>query len=522
MAPLPLAQYASWSSNPCLSLTPVLSLELKTGVRVPIGTDWANEDVVALIKRQLQLVLPGAKVFLDKDDLKDLKHLERYVEQSQTMLLLLGTPGYFGSKNCERELSTARRLELPLVLVHDGNDKTGAPLAKLQEACVASLDEGARAFIFGSGANEREIVPWHRAPAFQLASLLRIAEHVLRATPSFDRAYNFGSESLLSLPGGEEQLSLASPVVLFVSAANKGAANIANELKQRVANLTLDTWRAADQPPLKVKGSPGDLSQSLLLYLNKDTFVSDGDTLCDHVKAARAAGTPVLLVHETDAAKGGVKFETFFTSTPTSLVDDGLYETIAIEWHGREPYKSVSLRLITRELGACVNEAGGFGRVCARALQLAARCVCVRALPMGSHVEGGEGGDEGSAVEMQEGRSSYRTASGLIIERSESMSRVATGTGTGDEPDDTESAALTSAHGGGGWGRLRSQLGVWWRVEQWAQRHQQAPATAQAGHGMPMSRVTEAVGAGTFRRNIKRAGSMSQEAKWQQHDHESL
>ncbi len=45
---------------------------------------WATgQDQVAVIKRQIQMLLPGASVFLDVDDLRDVGELERYIAESQ-------------------------------------------------------------------------------------------------------------------------------------------------------------------------------------------------------------------------------------------------------------------------------------------------------------------------------------------------------------------------------------------------------------------------------------------------------
>ena len=91
----------------------------------------------------------------------------------------------------------------------------------------------------------------------------------------------------------------------------------------------------------------------MLLYLTLQTWARDEGSAALGLELMKAMDleVTVLLVHETDEGAGGVKFETFFRTTPTSLIDDGLFERIAIEWHRREPYQSVSLRLIARELG---------------------------------------------------------------------------------------------------------------------------------------------------------------------------
>ena len=43
----------------------------------------------AIIKRQLRLLLPGIRVFLDVDDLTDISSLETYIESSASIVVFL-------------------------------------------------------------------------------------------------------------------------------------------------------------------------------------------------------------------------------------------------------------------------------------------------------------------------------------------------------------------------------------------------------------------------------------------------
>ena len=56
-----------------------------------------------MIKRQITMLLPSVKIFLDVDDLDNIKKLEKYVGQSALIMLFL-SKGYFESKNVLREL----------------------------------------------------------------------------------------------------------------------------------------------------------------------------------------------------------------------------------------------------------------------------------------------------------------------------------------------------------------------------------------------------------------------------------
>jgi hypothetical protein len=65
---------------------------------------WSTgQDQCAVIKRQLQLLMPGVIIFLDVDDLQDISNLENYVRKSGVVLYFL-SKRYFSSRNCLREV----------------------------------------------------------------------------------------------------------------------------------------------------------------------------------------------------------------------------------------------------------------------------------------------------------------------------------------------------------------------------------------------------------------------------------
>ena len=78
---------------------------------------------------------------------------------------------------------------------------------------------------------------------------------------------------------------------------------------------------------------------------------SQGEALAREMSKARAAGLPVVLVHENDGARDGCAFDTFFQTTPQDLINDGIYSQIANACHSG-PHRSVSLALIAKACGA--------------------------------------------------------------------------------------------------------------------------------------------------------------------------
>ena len=71
----------------------------------------------------------------------------------------------------------------------------------------------------------------------------------------------------------------------------------------------------------------------------------------EQVRAARAAGIRVILVHECDPTLGGCEFSSFFQTTPQDLIADGIYTRVAVAFHTGQ-HRAVSLCLLARELGA--------------------------------------------------------------------------------------------------------------------------------------------------------------------------
>ena len=82
--------------------------------------------------------------------------------------------------------------------------------------------------------------------------------------------------------------------------------------------------------------------------------------LVREVRAAKEAGMPFLLIHETEESRGGCEFQRFFDVTPPDLVKAGLYRQLAIAWH-QGSHLLVSRALAAEALGgeSCVPASGG-------------------------------------------------------------------------------------------------------------------------------------------------------------------
>lgn len=274
------------------------------------------------------------------DDLTSTAKLEEYVEQSQAMLILLGSPKYFRSKNCLREVAAAKMGgPLPLVRIHEVDPtKNGALLDTLEIICPRKYED----FLF---PDDKPPISWHRLREFQLVSLSQIAEQLLLASPRYKDVDRL--PLILSRESG--RVRFKSRVVLFYSSSNIGAETVVQELKgwcskSRMEEMVILTWGSAYPE--------GEIEARFLLYLNRQTFVGHAHALAEDVRAARRFNIPVTLVHENDPMAGGCAFDTILKTTPYDLIEDhGLYEPIAVAWHP-PPYREVSIRLVVQDLGA--------------------------------------------------------------------------------------------------------------------------------------------------------------------------
>ena len=232
---------------------------------------------------------------------------------------------YFGSRNCLKEIVASIEQNKPLVLVQEQQeDKGGGPLETLKAEC---RDAEMRNAIFDG----RTPIVWHRISHFQNLTLKLIATEMLRNGPRFQGSLSGGNapEDPFLIQHGEvtaSKLTLPQPLVLWCSAGNPGAADVAEELVTSMANNGTAIRVVDTMPDVQVLRENGE-SAVMLLYLNKDTWVEQGEVLERDVRAARQlqADLKVIVVHENDKEKGGCEFGDFFGTTPQELIDDGIY-----------------------------------------------------------------------------------------------------------------------------------------------------------------------------------------------------
>ena len=340
------------------------------------------------------------------DDLENIGDLERYIEESAVILIFL-SKGYFKSRNCLREVVATLEQSKPYLFVHEADPaKGGASL----EVLKLELQDGAhRQALFDE---HHRITVWHRIADFQMVSLIQIAEEMLQASPQYESA----TEQLsLCVPGSllKQQLRFPSPVVLYVSRNNPGAAEAAEEMRSGFEGLQVtESWlvvgalvrherhgvgtvvalhgHGVREVKFDAVGGNGETHKykpsslhklqlieasdfdaevgksarstvaskkaaptHFLLYLNELTYAGEvGEALAQEVRDAHTAGLPIAMIHENDEARGGCEFGTFFQTTPQDLVESGLYRALAIAFVSGDAHRRVSRALLAKAMGA--------------------------------------------------------------------------------------------------------------------------------------------------------------------------
>eukprot|EP00961_Rhodomonas_salina_P006487 88046-Rhodomonas_salina.2 len=115
---------------------PFLELPVNCNFHCFLSHAWrTGQDQTHTIARQLQLLLPAIRIWLDVDCLEDVGKLEQSVAESACFVIFL-SEGYFRSANCRRELYAALATDRPIVAVREADKaKGGATVEELQQEC---------------------------------------------------------------------------------------------------------------------------------------------------------------------------------------------------------------------------------------------------------------------------------------------------------------------------------------------------------------------------------------------------
>jgi len=166
--------------------------------------------------------------------------------------------------------------------------------------------------------------------------------------------------------------------MIYVSANNPGAYGLARVLKAGMGQsikittkaslsnaTTPQPWlqektrtpRTLQTPRFRAQQTPrfrpgGGRATHFVLYLNRQTFVgAAGVRLADELRAARAAGFRVVMVHENASERDGCAFSHFFGTTPDDLIKGGLFNDLAVALYSGD-FQPTSVALVAQKLGA--------------------------------------------------------------------------------------------------------------------------------------------------------------------------
>ena len=316
----------------------------------------AGEDAMRMIKVTLLEILPGSKVFLDKDDVDQLgtKKPDEFVNESAVVLAFV-TSGYLQSKPCAKELCRAVLQGKPVIAVLEPEVKRGGQSKKEIEGILndnwleqfklsnemqkwrgePTWPENAKydalptvAEIKAALFKERPI-EWNTITIFRDVTMRLIAERVLGLSDG--TCY---PEGTCYLQGEMErtQVNVQKPShergFHFYSSQYNASANVlVAELMDVIGNDKLLVTHDYDQL---------DSCDHFLLHLTDQTWAGEASAqLAREVCNAMRKGVHLLCAHEFPSNVGDVSelgscpFSLFFQVTPRHLLEAGIYKQIA-------------------------------------------------------------------------------------------------------------------------------------------------------------------------------------------------
>ena len=122
-----------------------------------------------MLKSLLYTMLPTCKIYLDEDDADEDDEVEAQVEQASALLVFL-TIEYVGARKGMLELTTARRLQKPLIVVRETDVRYGGLSARAFEAAVKL--HVAR-HLSGMNEDEQAALAWLQSAAIDGAPAFR-------------------------------------------------------------------------------------------------------------------------------------------------------------------------------------------------------------------------------------------------------------------------------------------------------------------------------------------------------------
>ena len=363
------------------------------------------QDQMRIIKIRLNAMLPGVKVFLDVDDLKEGKGAESVDASGQ--ILVLVSVGYFRSKNCMRELLRAVYVGRPLIalLEPEGGLDLSDVMSEIEAAHAVSWRGLTNELVRWPGEVEEttpwpdeeawpptpeavyrrlftfEALEWHRVQIYQNVTLRLIAERLLpsRSIPSAaigqlgsspSRPLTYFPDNALRQPLKALRLPQHECAYhLFYSRHNRYAQEVVEEMQAMLHAMGEGDKGSGGGG---VGGGGGGRGMSLrvttdeaqlragscercLVLLNGDTWAGqEGVRFKRALQLAVSVDVDLLMLHEGPSASKAagehhaVQFDQIMAATPPELdsAERSIYSQIAFrleQWHQMRP---VSIRLV--------------------------------------------------------------------------------------------------------------------------------------------------------------------------------
>jgi len=339
---------------------------------------WGTgQNQMRIVKQGLCEMLPEAKIFLDVDNLEDIDDLEGYIAHSHTVLVFCSR-GYFVSKNCMRELTSAVRMDKPIVALLEPDAVHGGLSIEQVRTQLFEAEQRFREWGFGEGTPGGAAlcdalfalspIEWNCIGPFQRMTLRLIAEQLL---PEAVRGTTFVRGELSRCPPPARLPATRCHV--YCSPHNAGALELVHELEATL-QLTLTSTGALDKLPE---------CEHFLLLLDERTWTSAAaPALAAEVAQAMERGVPLLLCHEMPSAlpegvgaRHATAFETFFAHTPPALLTRGIYSTIAITLKAGD-WRTIGLVMLAQAAASGVNGTSAQLRFSAAGAHVKGACIC--------------------------------------------------------------------------------------------------------------------------------------------------
>jgi len=381
----------------------------------PIG-----QDVCKLVKQRCREICPSLKVFLDVEDLASGSGTKE-VDHSRC-ILVFAMPVYFEKFNCVKEMTRAIVRDKSITVLLPDSEVHGVFTADSIRSIVTDewvakwkLQKRLADWATEWGVGEIPVptaetvchtllrdkpLEWSRLTPFQDHTMVLMCQRVLHN--SSKRIYLQG-EQRFSLPKGH------TPIKLYCSPHNPGAAELADELNQMVLADAPRTKRGSrnvsrcssddqlrrrsdDLSDLELSGlksssvsehvsvavrassvavgreafllkTVDDVSEAdhMLLYLNGSTWTHEPQKLAVDIRLAQQAGVHLQPCHEFPSVldigsqRKAREFKDIMDSTPSQLKkgDGNIYKQIAIPLKGAN-LRHVGLHTLAAALATCV------------------------------------------------------------------------------------------------------------------------------------------------------------------------